>query len=652
MPTFDGESLRMTASLIPRSVFFGNAERDLPQISPDGTRLAYLATDPGGVQQVWVQPLGETQGKLVSRSARRPVGLYRWAQDGEHILYLQDSDGDENWHVFSVMLKTGAIRDLTPFIGVRSQNLLTSPMRPNEILIGMNLRLPRVFDMYRVDLRTGGVTLDTENPGDVLSWTTDRHFVIRAATAFDLRTGETFLRVRDSAQAPWRNLIVWPFEQSSFCGQVNGGSVTAGFAPDGKSLYVLSFLQSERARMERVDAATGETLEVVAEHPNADVAHALGVNVEAIVLREPKTGALEAVAFEYLEPEWKFMDPRVQADFEQLGKTGNGFWRVVNSDAANTRWIVARQLDDRPTRFYLYDRVSRAATLLFADTPSLEKLALVHKSGVIIPARDGLPLVSYLTLPAGVDARKLPMVLFVHGGPWARDSWEIDPVVQLLANRGYAVLQVNYRGSTGFGKKFFNAGNHEFGLGMQEDLNDAVRWAIREGIADPKRIAIMGYSVGGYATLRAVTETPELFACGVDIVGPSDMARFFRSMPASWEAVKTRWVRRIGDVEHDDELNRRLSPLYHANKIRVPMLIGQGANDTRVNIENSNRMVAAMRENNVPVTYIVYPDEGHGFGRPENNLDFFGRVEEFLATCLGGRAEPWTKIDRATAEVR
>jgi dipeptidyl aminopeptidase/acylaminoacyl peptidase len=271
---------------------------------------------------------------------------------------------------------------------------------------------------------------------------------------------------------------------------------------------------------------------------------------------------------------------------------------------------------------------------------------------VLIPARDGLKLVGYLTLPAGVEARSLPLILFPHGGPWARDDWGFDPFIQWLANRGYAVLQVNFRGSTGLGKTFLNAGNHQFGLGMEDDMIDGVKWAVNQGLADPQRIAIMGASAGGYATLRGVSRYPDLFRCGVDLVGPSDLKILFTSMPAGWGAVKTRWVRRMGDVEHDEVLNRELSPLYHVDQIRVPLLIGQGANDPRVNIKNSDVIVEALRKKNIAVTYIVYPDEGHGFARPENNLDFFGRAEDFLAQCLGGHAEHWVKVPGSTAEVR
>jgi dipeptidyl aminopeptidase/acylaminoacyl peptidase len=639
---------------IPREVIFGNPQKQLPFLSPDGTRLAYLAPDKG-VLNVWVRTIGKQDDVPVTREGHRPIFLYRWAEDTEHILFLQDSDGDENWHVYSVDLKTKLIRDLTPFQGAKAQNLLTSPKRPDEILVGLNLRTPRVADMYRINLKTGAVVLDTENPGDVLSWTTDPDFVIRAATAFNLKSAETTLRVRDGQNQPWRDLVVWPFEQMGMYGQINGGTVVADFALDGKSIFVVSALHSDTQRLVRIDVPTGKELEVLAEHPQSDVAEDFLAfpDFRPLVMTNPVTHATQAVAFEYLQYEWRVFDPAVKADFDELykGRTGS-FFVVISRDHADSKWIVAENRSDGPVRFYFYDRASKHVEFLFTPRPEFEQYKMTESEPAVIPARDGLKLVGYLTLPAGVEPRNLPIVLYPHGGPWARDDWGFDPFTQWLANRGYAVLQVNFRGSTGFGKTFLNAGNHQFGLGMEDDMIDGVKWVINQGIADPRRVAIMGASAGGYATLRGVSRYPDLFRCGVDLVGPSDLKILFSSMPAGWGAVKTRWVRRMGDVEHDDELNRQLSPLYHVDRIRVPMLIGQGANDPRVNIKNSDVIVEALRQKNISVTYVVYPDEGHGFARPENNLDFFGRVEDFLAKYLNGRAESWVKVPGSTAEVR
>ncbi len=640
--------------MIPREVIFGNPQKQSPLLSPDGSRLAYLAPEKG-VLNVWVRTIGRPDDATVTEEARRPVLLYRWAEDGEHILYLQDSDGDENWHVYSVELKTRITRDLTPFKGVKAQNLLTSPRHPGEILVGLNLRAPQVADMYRIDLATGAVVLDTENPGDVLSFTADPDFVIRAATAFNLKTAETVLRIRDGPKQPWRDLVVWPFEEMGMYGQINGGTVVADFASDGRSLFVVSALHSDTQRLVRIDGRTGRELEVVAEDPRSDVAEDFlsFPDFRPLVLTHPATHAVQAVAFEYLRYEWKVLDPAVRADFERLQNDHPGsFLAVISRDQADRKWIVAETRSDGPVRFHLYDRKSGRAEFLFTPRTEFEQYRMGQVRPVVIPARDGLRLVAYLTLPTGAEARNLPLVLNPHGGPWARDDWGFDPFTQWLANRGYAVLQVNFRGSTGFGKSFLNAGNRQFGLGMEDDMVDAVKWAVKEGIADPRRVAILGGSAGGYATLRGVSRYPDLFVCGVDLVGPSDLKILFGSMPAGWGAVKTRWVRRIGDVEHDEELNRRLSPLYHVDAIRAPLLIGQGANDPRVNIRNSDVIVEALRKRKIPVTYVVYPDEGHGFARPENDLDFFGRTEEFLAKYLGGRSEPWKKVEGSSAELR
>jgi len=302
--------------------------------------------------------------------------------------------------------------------------------------------------------------------------------------------------------------------------------------------------------------------------------------------------------------------------------------------------------------YYAYDRATKKSTFLFTNQPALDKVALAAMKPVVIPARDGQKLVSYLTVPVGSEGKGLPMVLFVHGGPWGRDTWGYNGTVQWLANRGYAVLQVNFRASTGFGKTFLHLGDRQWGGTMQDDLTDAVKWAIAQGIADPKRVAIMGGSYGGYATLAGVTFTPDLYVCGVDIVGPSNLKTLLEATPAYWATLRKTLYLRMGDVDRDSVFNQKVSPMFHVDRIKVPLLIGQGFNDPRVNVRESNQMVEAMRARQLPVEYVVYTDEGHGFVRPENRMDFFGRAEVFLAKYLGGRAEPFAPIDGATAEVK
>jgi len=628
--------------LIPREILFGNPARTDPKVSPDGSQLSWLAPDQNNTLNVWTSALDGGNAHCLTNETGDPIEWYTWAADGKHILYLHDNAGDEIPHLFSADLRSGNVRDLTPFRGVRAQNVLTDSRHPESVLVALNLRDRNAFDMYRVDLQTGAITLEATNPGDVLTWKADNNFVIRAATAFDGKTGRTIIRVRDAADKPWRDLVVMPFERALFAGQVVNGSLIAGFDPDGKSLLIDSALHSDKGRLVRVDLQDGHELEVIAEDPRCDVAFVdVGrLGMEASVILHPVTDAPQAVEFDYTTPHWSFLDPKLKVDFEMISREVPGFIDLVSRDNADHVWIVASRRSDAPATYYKFDRDTKKLNQLFTENPALAKFALAPKKPVIIKTRDGLEMVSYLAISPKVEPKKLPLVLLIHGGPWDRDSDNYDPEVQFLANRGYAVLQVNYRGSTGFGIKFFNAGNLEVGLGMVEDLFDAVRWAVDQGIADPKRIAAMGGSMGGFATLRSLEIRPDLFACGVDECGPADEAVSFRSSPKYWSNILERWRRRAGDADHDENWNRKISPLYHVDAIRAPLLIGQGKNDPRVTMANADAMVGALRKAKREVTYVVYPDEGHGFARPENQLDFYGRVEEFLAKHLGGRPIP------------
>ncbi|MEP0773013.1 MAG: S9 family peptidase [Acidobacteriota bacterium] len=621
--------------LIPREVLFGNPVKAAPRISPDGARLSYLAPSEKGVLNVWVRTIGKEDDAQVTNDTHRGIRIHFWAEDGRHILYLQDIGGDENWHVYSVTLDTRVVRDLTPFQGIRAQGVLLDKNYPNEMLVGLNLRDRRLFDMHRVDLTTGAVVLDTINPGDVVGWITDAGFKIRGAMAQNPADASTVLRVRDSVDKPWRDIITWPFGE-------NGGAIA--FTSDGKGLYAETSIGSDTTRLVLVDAAQGVEKKVLAVNPRADVGQ---------TVIHPDTRVVQAVAFNYLRSEWTVLDEGVKADFEAISKLQRGDFVLAGRDRADRTWIITFQSDDGPVNWYAWDRAAKKGTFLFANQPELSRYRLAPMQPVVIKARDGLELPSYLTLPVGVEPKNLPLVLNVHGGPWARDSWGYNPEAQWLANRGYATLQVNFRGSAGFGKLFLNAGNGQWGVGsMQHDLTDAVKWAIAKGIVHPERVCIYGGSYGGYATLAGLVFTPELYACGVDIVGPSHIKTLFESIPPYWAPIKKQFVLRVGDAENDPELNRRISPFFHADKVRAPLIIAQGANDPRVNIRESDQMVQAMRDKGLPVTYVVYTDEGHGFARPSNRLDFYGRVDEFLARHLGGRAEPWKEMPGSTASVR
>jgi dipeptidyl aminopeptidase/acylaminoacyl peptidase len=431
------------------------------------------------------------------------------------------------------------------------------------------------------------------------------------------------VRYRTDDKADWKPAITWGIEDAD--GRV------IGFTADGKSLWLESSAGRDTLSVVKHDLESGKE-ELIASDPHADAGQ---------VLFNPLTFEVEAVAFNRERVHWKAIDPKVADDLKVLQEGAPGELSVVNRDRDLQKWVVSYQADVHPADYYLYDRGAKKLTHLFASRPELAKYKLAPMKPVVLRSRDGLELVSYLTLPVGVEAEKLPLVLMVHGGPWARDSWGFDPQAQWLANRGYAVLSVNYRGSTGFGKKFLHAGDREWAGKMHEDLIDAVNWAVKEGIADPKRVAIFGGSYGGYAALVGATFTPEVFACAVDIVGPSNLVTLLKSIPPYWAPMRKLFSVRVGDIEKEEEFLKSRSPLFKADRIRIPMLIAQGANDPRVKQAESEQIVEAIRSAGKPVEYLVFPDEGHGFARPENRLKFYAAAEEFLAKYLGGgRVEP------------
>ena len=615
----DEARLAQLPPLIPRAVLFGNPEKAGPQVSPDGKRLAYLAPQ-DGVLNVWVRTLGAEDDRVVTDDEKRGIRSFFWRQDSAHILYMQDADGDENYHLYQTEVATKRTEDLTPFPGVRALPLASDPNFPDLLLISLNRRDPRLFDVYRLDLTTRALVLDTENPGDVAGFSADNALQVRAAQV-QLPDGGTEIRVRDTANAPWRVFQTWGPDET-------GGGI-AGFAPDNKSVLLISSVDANAARLLETDLATGES-RVVAQDPAYDVSG---------TMRHPKTHVLEAVQFVRARREWTALDPAMEEDFAALSAVRDGDWSVVSRDLADKTWIVFYLVDDGAVTYYVYDRPAKAATWLFSSQPALDGYTLSPMQPVEFTARDGMSLHGYLTLPAGLEPTGLPLVLLVHGGPWARDVWGYSAGVQMLANRGYAVLQINFRGSTGYGKAYVNAGDREWGAAMHTDLLDGKAWAIAQGYADPAKVAIMGGSYGGYATLAGLAFTPEEFVCGVDIVGPSNLLTLLQTIPPYWEPIVAQFYKRMGRPEETEFLQAR-SPLFSAHRITKPLLIAQGANDPRVKQAESDQIVEAMRQGGLPVEYLVFPDEGHGFARPENSRKFYAAAEAFLARYLGGRAEP------------
>ena len=622
--------------LISRDILFGNPERTHPRLSPDGQRFAWIAPDRKNVLQVWVKTLGRDDDKMVTADKKRGIRQFFWAEDNRTLLYQQDNDGDENFHVFGVDLASGNVRDFTPFQGVRAGVADISRDFPDEVLIEANIRDRQLMDVHRLSLKTGALTLDTENPGDVAGWGTDAKFQVRAAQA-QTPDGGTEVRVRDDVKAPWKTLLkVGPDEILEF----------EDFSLDGKSAFLKSSIGNDTARLVERNLATGAE-KVLAASPDVDAG--------AVVIH-PKSHVVQAVSFAPGRASWKVLDPSVQADFDAIPKLHAGDFAIVNRTSADDAWLVGFTSDRGPVTWYKWNRAAKKGTVLFSAQPKLEGLALSEMKPAVIRTRDGLSMNAYLTLPNGLAPKSLPMVLFVHGGPWARDGWGYNSTAQWLANRGYAVLQPNYRGSTGYGKKYLNASFKQWGLKMHDDLIDAVKWAIAQGYADPKKVAVFGGSYGGYAALAAATFTPDAFACNVDIVGPSNLKTLIASIPPYWKPMRATFDVRMGNVDDpkDAELIKNASPLFKADKIVRPLLIGQGANDPRVNVKESEQIVDAIEKNKGNVTYVMYPDEGHGFARPENRIDFNARAEKFLAGCLAGRFEPMEgeKIPGSTAVVK
>lgn len=623
-----GAALAADVPLLPRELLFGNPERAQITISPDGTRLAWRAPV-DGVMNVWVAPAGDlAAAKPVTKDTSRGIRVYSWAFDSRHVLYLQDRGGDENWRVYAVDLASGAERELTPFDKVQARIEQVSPRHPGEILISINDRDPELHDVYRVNLATGERTLVRKNEGYV-GLAFDDDYRLHLASRFTPDGGLEVLKVGKEGLEPF--ITVPPADSLT--------TNAIGFDKSGEILYLLDSRGRDTSALTRVDLATGKS-EVVFADPRADVAN---------VIVHPTENTLQAVSATYLREEWKVLDPAIAADFEALGEAAKGEFAIASRTLDDQVWIVSYLQDAGPVTYYRYDRPAKKATYLFTARPALEGKTLAPMHARAIPARDGLELVSYLTLPPGSDpeadgvpASPVPMVLFVHGGPWARDEWGYDPYHQWLANRGYAVLAVNFRGSTGFGKEFLNAGNREWATKMHDDLLDAVDWAVARKIADPKRVAIMGGSYGGYATLVGLTFTPDRFAAGVDIVGPSNLETLLSSIPPYWAPILSVFEQRVGEIKTEEgkAFLRSRSPLFKVDAIQRPLLIGQGANDPRVKQAESDQIVQAMKAKNLPVTYVLFPDEGHGFARPANNKAFNAVAEAFLARHLGGRFEP------------
>jgi dipeptidyl aminopeptidase/acylaminoacyl peptidase len=616
--------LRMTydaVPLIPRAVLFGNPTYAAPTVSPDGTRLGYLAPDEG-VLNVWVGPV-ETpnQATPVTRDRGRGIRVFGFCHDDRTLYYLQDEGGDENWRLHLLDLESGAERCVTPYDNVQVRVLGHNRWHPTTMLLGINRDKPELHDVYRLDLTTGELEKIRENPGYV-GWLADTDLSIQGAASVTEDGGVVYhLADEDGEFHPWLEV---PAEDANTTSPV-------GFSRDGNTLYVVSSLSANAARLVSVDLATGKETELAAD-PAYDVD---GVEFD------PETRVPQAVVFDKDRKSWTFLDDAYGEAVAHLRSLLgiDGELGINRTERGDRIWMVWVMPSDGPVRFYLYDRSTSGLRFLFAHKPELGEYALAPMEPFTFTARDGLEIHGYVTFPPDVERVRLPAVLNVHGGPWARDTWGYNAEAQWLANRGYACVQVNFRGSTGYGKAFGNAADKQWGRTMHTDLLDAIEHLSGQGFIDAGRIGIMGGSYGGYAALAGAAFTPDVFRCAVDLCGPSNLLTLLAAVPPYWKPMVAMMYAKVGNPETEKDMLWERSPLSRVEDISIPVLVAQGANDPRVKQAEAEQIVEALQAKGLPHEYLLFPDEGHGLARPENREIYYAAAERFLAEHLGGRSE-------------
>jgi len=608
------------APLLPVKDFFKNPEKTRYSISPDGKYFSYMAPYESRMN-IFIQEIGKDSAMRITSETDRDISGYFWANNNR-ILYLKDKGGDENYMLFAVDIDGSNYKPLTEFDKVKTQIIDDLKDIPDEVIVGLNKRIPQIFDPYRLNIETGKLTMLAENPGNIAGWVTDHEGKLRVAVTTD--GVNSSILYRETEKYPFKTVLTTSFKES-----VN----PLFFTYDNKMLYATSNLNRDKSAAVIFDVANGKENELIYENPDYDVNY---------ISASDKRKTILAAHFTSWKNERHTFDSvfvQVMTDLES---------KLPDVEIAITSWtknedkMIIRTYSDRTLGdYYVYDVNTKELTHIQEVSPWLKKDEMAQMYPIQYKSRDGLTIQGYLTLPVGYtmeSAKKLPVVVNPHGGPWYRDSWGFNPEVQFLANRGYAVFQTNFRGSTGYGKEFWQASFGQWGLKMQDDITDGVDWLIKEEIADPKKVAIYGGSYGGYATLAGLTYTPDLYACGVDYVGVSNLFTFFKSFPPYWEIYKEMMYEMVGNPETDSLRLVETSPALNADKIKAPLFIAQGANDPRVNKAESDQMVEAMKARGVEVEYMVKDNEGHGFRNEENRFDFYGAMEKFLAHYLGNEA--------------
>lgn len=609
---------RADEPLIPMEDFFRNPEQSGFQLSPNGEYISFMKPWERRMN-IFVQKIGAEEAVRVTSATERDIPAYFWSGN-DRIVYLQDRGGDENYRLYAVSSDGTESRELTPFENTRVTIVDSLEEQDDFLLIGMNRRDQRLFDVYRLNLATGDLTLLEENPGDIAGWMTDHDGKLRVAVRSD--GVNTSLLYRDKEDEPFRNILTTDFRESVS---------PLFFTFDNKKLYVASNLGRDKSAIFVFDPQTVEHEELLFEHPDVDVSS---------LFRSRKRKVITGTGFTTDRFRYHFFDEQRAALQKELEERLPDDEVVVASMSRDeTKVLVYAGSDRTRGTYFFFDRETKDFRKLAELAPWLPKERMAPMKHVSYTSRDGLTIHGYLTLPLGKEPKNLPVVIHPHGGPWVRDGWGFDPQVQFLANRGLAVLQMNFRGSTGYGRAFWEAGFKEWGRSMQDDVTDGVKWLIGQGIADPKRIGIYGASYGGYAVLAGLAFTPDLYACGVDYVGVSNIFTLLETIPPYWELGRQMLYEQIGDPEKDKELLKAASPVFHADKITAPLFVAQGANDPRVKKAESDQIVEALRSRGIEVEYMVKENEGHGFRNEENRFDFYRAMERFLATHLGSLSE-------------
>jgi dipeptidyl aminopeptidase/acylaminoacyl peptidase len=598
---------------IPVRDFFRNPETTAYQLSPSGEYIAFLKPYEKRLN-IWVQPRQGGQPTRITSVTDRDISGYFWKGD-KYLLYTKDNGGDENYHLYAVDRDGHSVRELTPFEGVKVRVVDDLEDHPTDVIIEMNKRNKEIFDAYRLNVETGDLKVIAENPGNISAWMTDHDGNLRVATTTD--GVNTSLLYRKTDQDPWKPILTTNFKET-FDPQF--------FTFDNKNLYGVSNIGRDKSAVVEFDLDSGKETKVLYQNPEVDVSG---------LAYSRKRKVLTSAFYTTWKTEREFFDKETEALYHRLEQKLPGYEVLVVSANKNEDLFIVRTLSDRSLgAFYLYDLKSGELTKIADRNPWLHEDQLAEMKPIQYQSRDGLTIHGYLTLPKGRDPKNLPVIVNPHGGPWVRDNWGFNPEVQFLANRGYAVLQVNYRGSTGYGRKFWEASFKQWGGAMQDDITDGVNWLVSQGIADPKRVAIYGGSYGGYAVLEGLTKNPDLFAAGVDYVGVSNLFTFLKTVPPYWKPYLDMMYEMVGNPEIDKDWFQTHSPALNADKIKAPLFVAQGAKDPRVNINESNQIVAALKKRGVDVQYMVKPDEGHGFRNEENRFDFYEAMEEFLSKYL------------------